>query len=217
MRPWCLMLWMTAWDESPISLPGDDVVIAAKIGMPADQFQQHRDVLLRGWTRCADGRLYHHVITELVNEMVSKRAKDRARTARYREGKDSPGEHDVTRDTRVTRAESRVSSPPTTHHPPENPKNQKQVRPAGPDFPPGFVAFWAAYPATRRRIDKGPCAAFWRREKLEPLADEIVGHVTAMTKTEAWREGYEPAPMKYLRGRRWQDGLPATKPRGPAI
>lgn len=220
MRPWCLMLWMTSWDESPISLPTDDVLIAAKIGMPLEQFQQNRVVLLRGWDRCSDGRLYHEFITKLVLEMVAKRAADRGRVARWRLAQQTPpGEPEVTRTLCVTEAgvtrDQRVSTPPTTHHPP--PKEQNQTRPVAPDLSPGFVAFWDAYPAEHRRIDKGKCMAVWRKRGLESISGQIVANVIAMKATQGWRDGYEPAPLRYLTNTRWQDGLPKAKPRGPAL
>lgn len=221
MRPWCLMLWMASWDESPISLPSDDMLIAAKIGMPGEQFQQNRVVLLRGWDLCSDGRLYHEFITKLVLEMVAKRAADRGRVSRWREARRGLNGSDVTHVSRVTGALPtpllRVSTPPTTHHPlPKEPESK--TRPAGPDFSPGFVAFWDAYPADRRRVDKGKCMALWKKLALEPVARQIVAHVNAMKASQSWREGFEPAPLRYLGGRRWEDGVPkAPASRGPAL
>ena len=43
-RPWLLMLWMIAWRQSPVaSLPNNDKLIAARIGMPLEQFAAWRD------------------------------------------------------------------------------------------------------------------------------------------------------------------------------
>jgi hypothetical protein len=221
MRPWCLMLWMAAWDESPISLPADDMLIAAKIGMPPEQFQQNRVVLLRGWEHCSDGRLYHEFITKLVLEMVAKRAAERSRVARWREGQRGLNGENVTRLLRVTdplpTRDQRVSTAPTTHHPPPKERKSKAIRPAAPDLPPGFAAFWDAYPADHRRVDKGKCEALWRKEGFEPIAARILSHVAAMRATSSWREGYEPAPLRYLSNRRWEDGLPKTGSKGLAL
>ncbi|MGH7605432.1 MAG: hypothetical protein ACRENK_15730 [Gemmatimonadaceae bacterium] len=74
LRPWLLMLWCVSWQQHPVgSLPVDDVIIAAKIGMPHAQFRVHRETLLRGWYRCDNGRLYHPVITERVLELLEQR------------------------------------------------------------------------------------------------------------------------------------------------
>lgn len=85
MRPWLLMLWMTAWEQSPCgSLPNADDLIAARIGMPAKLFAKHRAVLLRGWWLATDGRLYHHVITQQVLVMQRQKDGDRRRQAEKR-------------------------------------------------------------------------------------------------------------------------------------
>jgi len=78
-------------------------------------------------------------------------------------------------------------------------------------LPAGFIAFWAAYPAEHRRVAKASCAKLWIKLGLEQIAETIVGHVKTMAATDQWRQGYEPAPLTYLRGRRWEDELPRTK------
>lgn len=88
IRPWLLMLWMTAWEQTPCgSLPDDDELIAARIGMPLDQFQTIKARLLRGWWRADDGRLYHDTVAERVLEMIERRDGERNRKAEYRERK----------------------------------------------------------------------------------------------------------------------------------
>lgn len=80
IRPWLLMLWMVAWEQTPCgSLPADDRLIAARLDMPMELFEPHRDVLLRGWWAAEDGRLYHDTLVERVREMMSVRGVDRAR------------------------------------------------------------------------------------------------------------------------------------------
>ncbi|KDC15408.1 DUF1376 domain-containing protein [Bordetella bronchiseptica] len=88
IRPWLLMLWMTAWEQTPCgSLPQDDELIAARIGMPLDQFRAVRSRLLRGWWLADDGRLYHDTLAERVLEMIERRDGERNRKAEYRERK----------------------------------------------------------------------------------------------------------------------------------
>lgn len=80
--------------------------------------------------------------------------------------------------------------------------------------PPGFAAFWSAYPNNSgRRKDKQKCLKLWKAQKLEPLAGEIIDHIEAMKRTTKWRrnadgESFEPATATYLRNRNWEDGLP---------
>lgn len=85
-RPLLMMLWFIAWQQTPCgSLPKDDMLIAARLGMDADAFQCDKAILLRGWTEADDGRLYHLVLTELVLEMMSRKAGNALRQAAYRQ------------------------------------------------------------------------------------------------------------------------------------
>lgn len=90
LRPWLLMLWASAWRQEPCgSLPDDSALIAVRIGMKPAMFAKHRAVLMRGWWKAADGRLYHDTITKRVTEMIAARDKERNRKAKYRERKDA--------------------------------------------------------------------------------------------------------------------------------
>lgn len=85
VRPWLLMLWLTAWQQEPCgSLPNDDLLIAVRIGMPIKAFSKHRAALMRGWWLAADGRQYHQTITKRVLEMMTAREKERTRKAGQR-------------------------------------------------------------------------------------------------------------------------------------
>lgn len=76
LRPWLLMVWATAWVQIPAgSFPDDDAMIAARIGMPTNAFQINRAVLMRGWWKANDGRLYHPVITEQVDAVRAIRTR----------------------------------------------------------------------------------------------------------------------------------------------
>lgn len=86
MRPWLLMLWTTAWQQNPCgSMPSDDALLAARLGMAPKAFAKAKAVLMRGWWLAEDGRLYHDTIVERVNEMLGYKAKEKARKAAYRE------------------------------------------------------------------------------------------------------------------------------------
>ena len=85
MRPWLLMLWMRSWTQTPCgSLPASDELVAARIGMDARAFAGNREILMRGWYRCADNRLYHPVITESVEIMRDSRLAERKKKAGQR-------------------------------------------------------------------------------------------------------------------------------------
>jgi hypothetical protein len=123
LRPWLLMLWMVAWEQTPCgSLPNDGALIAARIGMRVKAFAQCRDVLLRGWYEADDGRLYHETMTERVRAMLAKRVKDAQRAADHRAktGDSRKTNNGITRDSRVTNngvmPQSDPSSTPSTKH-----------------------------------------------------------------------------------------------------
>ncbi len=90
VKPWLLMLWLTAWRQEPCgSLPADDELIAAKIAMPLKTFAKVRPKLMRGWWVADDGRLYHDTVTKRVLEMLAAREAERRRKQEYRQRKDA--------------------------------------------------------------------------------------------------------------------------------
>jgi hypothetical protein len=90
VKPWLLMLWVTAWRQEPCgSLPNEDELIAVRIGMPMKTFAKVRSKLMRGWWEAEDGRLYHDTVTKRVLEMLAAREAERRRKAEYRQRKDA--------------------------------------------------------------------------------------------------------------------------------
>lgn len=85
-RPLLLMLWFVAWQQTPCgSLPDSDELIAARIGIDTTEFQKNQAILMRGWEKADDGRLYHPVVSEMVLEMLARKARESNRKAAYRE------------------------------------------------------------------------------------------------------------------------------------
>jgi hypothetical protein len=123
VRPWLLMLWLTAWKQMPCgTLPNDDTLVAARIGMPAREFAAWRDVLMRGWVLHSDGRLYHATITEQVLSMIEKRQTEAERKKAWRDRK-HVGEVDVPRDS--------SGSPPSLTTPEPEPVDKEIPTPNG--------------------------------------------------------------------------------------
>ncbi len=90
VRPWLLMIWVTAWSLTPSgSLPGDETVLCARIGIPRKLFDKNKDILMRGWTMASDGRLYHDTITSLVLQMLDRRKSEAERKSEYRKKKEA--------------------------------------------------------------------------------------------------------------------------------
>lgn len=70
-----------------------------------------------------------------------------------------------------------------------------------------FPDFWSSWPSTERKQDRKKCLAKWQRNGWDSIADEVIAHVAAMKATRKWLDGYEPAPLTYLNGERWSDGV----------
>ena len=64
-------LWYRAWHQVPAaSLPDDDEQLChlAELGFDMRTWRKAKDVALRGWLRCSDGRLYHPMVAEVALE-----------------------------------------------------------------------------------------------------------------------------------------------------
>jgi hypothetical protein len=78
-------LWCKAWLQVPAaSLPNDEKVLAHLSGA-GPQWRRVRDVALRGWVLCADGRLYHPVIAEKAITAFTSRIKRRVTVSNFHE------------------------------------------------------------------------------------------------------------------------------------
>jgi len=96
VKPWLLMLWLSAWRQEPCgSLPNEDELIAVRIGMPMKTFAKVRSKLMRGWWEAEDGRLYHDTVTKRVLEMLAAREAERRRKAEYRQRKEAERRSDT--------------------------------------------------------------------------------------------------------------------------
>jgi hypothetical protein len=70
-----VLLWCAAWHQVPAgSLPDDDreLAVLSLCGRDATAFQEVREGALHGFIRCNDGRLYHPLICEKVNEALRR-------------------------------------------------------------------------------------------------------------------------------------------------
>lgn len=74
-----LALWCKAWLQVPAaSLPDDDRVLAHLSGA-GTRWKKIREMALRGWIKCSDGRLYHPVVAEKAAEAWKHRLAQRER------------------------------------------------------------------------------------------------------------------------------------------
>ncbi|MEX3690798.1 hypothetical protein AB3X91_11865 [Paraburkholderia sp. BR14263] len=98
-----------------------------------------------------------------------------------------------------TRASEVDNADKTSHTLNENPIPQSS----------GFERFWSAWPAASgRKQARDVCLSHWIAKGLETDAELIVMHVEAMKRTQHWKTGGDPTPIRYLEGRRWRDCSP---------
>lgn len=92
-------------------------------------------------------------------------------------------------------------------------REEKSREDKNPPLPPKgegrFPEFWNLWPNTDRKQDRKKCFAKWHRNGWDSIADEVIAHVAAMKQTRKWLDGFEPAPLTYLNGERWNDGVDA--------
>lgn len=109
-----IRLWWEAWHQVPAaSLPDNDVILAGLAGYqtnPAHWKKLRRDVVLHGFVKCTDGRLYHPFLAEQAlkawgtDRAADRRTVDRDRLRRWRAarttGNEAPPSVGNTGDTR---------------------------------------------------------------------------------------------------------------------
>lgn len=200
MRPWLLMLWMKAWQQSPCgSLPPQDELIAARIGMDLRLFTAHRDILMRGWYLCNDGRLYHPVVTELVERMRNGRRRERLKKEAQRAAAATPKSY-VPGDSRGSPATGTGTGTGLTPLPPKG---------AGV----GFKGFWNEWPDGTRKVAELKASEMWEREGCEEIADRVLAGLRAFKETEQWKREkgrFIPKPWKWLEDRSWEAPIDAA-------
>ena len=76
----------TLWGKSFLQVPAgslpDDQRILAHLSGAGPAWPALREVALRGWVKCADGRLYHPVVAEKANEAWAYRVRQRERSTK---------------------------------------------------------------------------------------------------------------------------------------
>ncbi len=74
-----LRLWCKSWNQEPAaSLPDDDRILAHLAGKELPAWRKVKDMALRGFVKCADGRLYHPVIAAEAFKAMAKREEHQA-------------------------------------------------------------------------------------------------------------------------------------------
>lgn len=71
-----------------------------------------------------------------------------------------------------------------------------------------FLKFWGLWPKGERKKSQGKCWELWLRKDFDLVADGILAHVDALTRSDGWRAGYVPMPITYLNQRQWEGADP---------
>lgn len=91
-----IRLWSKSWLQVPAgSMADDDRILAVAAGLSLRDWMNVKAFVLKGWTRAADGRLYHPVVAEKALEAWIGRLSHQRRSAL---GNASKYGHDVTAD-----------------------------------------------------------------------------------------------------------------------
>jgi len=95
-------LWWAAWNQQPAgSLPDDDMSLCrlADLGRDVKLWRRVKANAMRGFVKCADGRLYHSFLCKQVLVAWEKRVQERERKRKWREkkeGQNADGDGDKT-------------------------------------------------------------------------------------------------------------------------
>lgn len=83
-------LWLKSWEQHPPgSLPNDDIDLChlAELGRNQKIWRKLKPMALHGWELADDGRLYHAVVAEVVNDAWDRKCSSRLRTSAAREAR----------------------------------------------------------------------------------------------------------------------------------
>ncbi len=93
-------LWCRAWQQRPAaSLPNNPAILASFAGVTPQRWAKIKDMALRGFVLCSDGRLYHKVLAEDALRAWEALTKRHDRTKKATEAR-KKGRDDVRNDDR---------------------------------------------------------------------------------------------------------------------
>ena len=185
-------------------------------GLTLRQLDRKTGIQGFGEALCAIGWLADHPEgVRIVNfeehngASAKKRAVTAKRVANHRAGNADETQHDDASNSHVTQQalqnEHKSVSRALAREREEKEKSNNPPTPQGGMT--RFEDFWSAWPKSERKQDKVKCAQKWRRSNLDQLADQILADIAVKRQTQKWQDGYVEAPLVYLNGKRWEDGV----------
>ena len=200
-----LLLLMAAWRRGG-HVPDDPAQLAQIARMSVDRWQSHAAAIVLPMFTHRDGMFWHKRVEaeiEAAKANVHKKSRAGAAGAAARWQNDGSSIAIAKRTQSQTDAPSPLPIPKEEPPPPPHstPRDRRDVR---------FAEFWNAWPKNERKQDKAKCGDHWKRNGFDAIADAILADVATKRKTQKWAEGFIEAPLVYLRGKRWEDGVQAA-------
>lgn len=209
-----LLLLLTCWKRDG-KLPADDEQLANITRLPMEKWRRHGPVLMAFFEKDGNAIVQKRLTIELERAKANveqRSAAGKASAEARKAQRDGNG-----RSTAVATDDATVGPTEAQREPQRNGKPipipsslRSEVSKASPSHPPGggrFAEFWLVWPKNERKQDKAKCLDHWKRNALDDKADAILADVRTKRATTKWQEGFVEAPLVYLRGKRWEDGV----------
>lgn len=215
-----LTLWGKSFYQMPGgSLPDDERLLAHLSG--AKRWQAVKKMALKGWIKCADGRLYHPTVAQKAMEAWSSRLLRRARTEAARAARLGQLQVNEGQDVSVTNAVTDIVADAVTGTKRTEQKQREQIlkesrlcdsfgadshttgmearQPECHEIE-SFEQFWQFYP---RKIGRGQA----RRAFGVALKKASAAQILAALQKQFFhpQERFQPHPATWLNGERWLD------------
>lgn len=201
-----LTLWGKSFYQIPAgSLPDDERLLAYLSG--ARRWPAVKDMALRGWIKCADGRLYHPIVAEKAAEAWAARLARRARTEAARAARQRPvmpaEDHEAASVTKAVTETVAATNRTEGKGTEEKAEDSRMLlhESLGEAF--GFEQFWQLYP---RKIGKGQARRAFQAA-LKKTTQAVIMEAVQRQRFDA-RERFQPYPATWLNGERWLDEVP---------
>jgi hypothetical protein len=209
-----IRLWWAAWQQCPAgSVPDDERLQARLVGVHWRSWRSLAPLLLQSWTKCADGRLYHPLLSEIAKEVFERRQKERTRKANYRKNKDTEVSCPTGQDADGDGDKKDLSHGTSPSCPVLKEKKRKEERKKEGSLRSldqitlDFEAWWVEYP---RKVGKQKARERYIKAWEKVGAERLLGTVRA----QRWPEepSFIPHPATWLGEGRWDDDPHASTP-----
>lgn len=160
-----------------------------RMGANTDELQEAIQTVLKGFfTETEDGFIHKRCEVEMEDykEFLGSRS---------RGGKAAAAKAKLKKEQELNISAARVE------HVSSKPQTKKQELEI---LSPKFDLFWEAWPSGDRKVNRAACLKVWIKNNLEEIGDKIVDHVSYLTTTRDWIEGFVPMPLTYLNQKRYE-------------